>query len=256
MTDRLTASSTRGPDDAEHPRAPLPDSTAPRDQESARRLTAYIIAPIAVNIEPADAGRPWFAAEGQQLANRCHPLLVANQAGWFVQAPEDVEVRWTGRNDLGALRIRSRGPLVISNFGHGIVTWRLPYLFRTPPGWHLWVKGPANWPLDGAVPLEGIVETDHAAEPFTMNWKLTRRGTIHWQRGDPICQIVPFQTQDLERWQPAIVEQLPDDVRAPLESWAAQRVRDNESPGPYRARLSYRRAASIRRLSLRPFQRL
>src|SRR3712207_8402233 len=32
-----------------------------------------------------------------------------------------------------------------SHFGSGILTWNLPFLFRTPPGYNLHVRGPANW---------------------------------------------------------------------------------------------------------------
>lgn len=88
-----------------------------------------------------------------------------------------------------------------------------------------------------------------------MNWKLTRRGSVRWGRGDPICQIVPVRTDDLERWKPEIVDRVPSEVRSALETWATQRVRANTSAGPYRARLAYRRAASIKRLALRRFER-
>ena len=64
--------------------------------------------------------------------------------------------------------------MVSSNFGYGIVTWYLPYLFRTSPGYNLWVRGPVNSPKDGIVPLEGLVETDWAEATFTVNWKITR----------------------------------------------------------------------------------
>ena len=46
-----------------------------------------------------------------------------------------------------------------SHFGEAVLTFSLPYLFRTPRGVNLWVKGPSNWIKDGIQPLEGIVET-------------------------------------------------------------------------------------------------
>ena len=38
--------------------------------------------------------------------------------------------------------------LPASHFGSGILTWHLPLLFRTPPGYDLLVRGPANHPKD------------------------------------------------------------------------------------------------------------
>src|SRR5205807_231232 len=79
-----------------------------------------------------------------------------------------------------------------SHFGAGVVTFTIPYLFRTPKGVNLWVKGPTNYFKDGAAPLEGVVETDWAVSSFTMNWKLTRPGLpVRFARGEPICMIVP-----------------------------------------------------------------
>ena len=42
-----------------------------------------------------------------------------------------------------------------SHFGYGILTWTLPYLFRTPPDWNLLARGPSNLPKDGIQALEG-----------------------------------------------------------------------------------------------------
>ena len=42
-----------------------------------------------------------------------------------------------------------------SHFGNGILTWHLPMLFRTPPGYNLSVRGPANYPKDAVCPFRG-----------------------------------------------------------------------------------------------------
>ena len=80
----------------------------------------------------------------------------------------------------------------LQSFGGGVLTFTMPFLFRTPPGIDLWVKGPSNWIKDGVQPLEGVVETDWAVSTFTMNWKLTRPDlVVRFERDEPICMIVP-----------------------------------------------------------------
>ena len=55
-------------------------------------------------------------------------------------------------------------------------------------------------------PLEGIVETDWLPATFTMNWKLTRpRNTVRFERGEPICMIVPIPRGLAEQLQPKYV---------------------------------------------------
>jgi hypothetical protein len=85
------------------------------------------------------------------------------------------------------------------------VTWHLPLLFRTPPGYNLLVRGPANYPKDGASRLEGIVETDWASSSFSMNWKLTRKLIpVRFEVDEPICMIVPQRRAELEEFAPEL----------------------------------------------------
>jgi len=100
-------------------------------------LRAYRMVDEPLSIVPGVPSRPWMDEHPSGLAHRCHPLLIANQAGWVFLNPCDVDVRWNGRPRTRDLRVKEGGPAVISNFGGGIVTWRTPFLFRTPPGWHL-----------------------------------------------------------------------------------------------------------------------
>ena len=158
-------------------------------------------------IVTAPPQRDWMDATDQRFAYRCLPLVVANQAGWLILNPANFAVRWNGGPRLGDTRIWFRGSRretrIISHFGHGVLTFSLPYLFRTPRGVNLWVKGPSNWIKDGAQPLEGVVETDWSAATFTMNWKLTRpRHTVRFERGEPICMIVPIPRGLAESFQP------------------------------------------------------
>jgi hypothetical protein len=140
----------------------------------------------------------------EKFANRCLPLLIANQSGWLLINTETVRLTWDGNRDLDSVQVEYENepaaPMVVSHFGSGIVTWQVPYLFRTSPGWNLLVRGPANCPMDGLSPLEGVVETDWTASSFTMNWQLTRPGaTVTFQRGEPFAMVVPQRRGELEQ---------------------------------------------------------
>jgi len=146
---------------------------------------------------PAPKTRKWMGETQQRYAYRCLPLALANQAGWLICNPASFCVRWNGGRTVGDTTLVFDGAQpddrISSLFGHGTITFNLPYLIRTPPGVNLWVKGPSNWPRDGIQALEGIVETDWTSASFTMNWKLTRpHHLVRFERGEPICMIVPY----------------------------------------------------------------
>jgi hypothetical protein len=179
-------------------------------------LTAYLINPKPpIAIVTAARGRAWMDATDQSFANRCLPLMMANQAGWQLLNPYAFQVVWTGQASKESILMSYAADVVeplpaSSHFGHGILTFQIPMLFRTSPGWHLMSKGPANLPKDGIVALEGITETDWSVATFTMNWQITRPNkTIAFAIGEPFAQLIPIRTRDLETFEPNL---------APLES--------------------------------------
>ncbi|MBA4067926.1 MAG: hypothetical protein C0501_30335 [Isosphaera sp.] len=159
-------------------------------------FTAYELHPGAdTPLEPAPIARDWMDAAHQRHPYRCLPLVIANQAGWVLRNPAGFRAYWYGGPAKEDVELRFDGPRdnrIVSHFGSGVVTFTVPFLFRTPPGVNLWVKGPANWIKDGAQPLEGVVETDWLASTFTMNWKITRVCEwVRFDKGDPFCMLVP-----------------------------------------------------------------
>ncbi|UQA55827.1 DUF6065 family protein [Polyangium aurulentum] len=181
-------------------------------------------------IVPAPHARAWMSDTRDAFANRCLPLLIANQAGWLVLSSSAVRARWDGGDALGNLEVEHTDGeppfLAKSHFGHGILTFTLPYLFRTPQGFNLLVRGPANHPKDGASPLEGIVETDWCTATFTMNWKLTRPGLwVTFARGEPIAMLVPQRRGELEAFAPEIRGMYDDpDVARSYAAWRESRA--------------------------------
>ncbi len=184
-----------------------------------------------VSAEPAPRWRDWMNATEERWANRCLPLLVANQAGWVLLNPLTFTATWGGGDEASSLTLEyANGDVppprpVESHFGYGVVTWSVPYLFRTPPGYNLLARGPANWPKDGICFLEGLVETDWSASTFTMNWKMTRPDhPVVFEAGEPFCMIVPQRRGELESFEPEIrdISTDPETHRA-AETWAKGR---------------------------------
>ncbi len=219
-------------------------------------------------------GRVWMDATPGRFANRCLPMLIANQSGWLLLNPSPVLLTWDGSRAVSGVTVRALSDgasPAVSHFGQGIVTWHVPYLFRTPPGWNLLVRGPSNCPKDGIYALEGVVETDWAPETFTMNWQLTRPGLeVRFEEGEPYAMLVPQRRGDLEDFNP-VLRRLSEagDAAAEHRVWAASRQAFNqqvaarqvsEGPGWQREYFQGRRlggervAQHQRRLRLREFR--
>ena len=197
--------------------------------DSSPSLVAYPVDGLApMLLVPASSGRAWMNSTEHGSANRCLPLLIANQAGWWLLPDRVIEATWSGGHEQTALQLASSGrpPYPASSvFGHGVLTFHIPFLFRTTPGWNLLVRGPANQPKDGVCALEGVVETDWAVATFTMNWQLTRPGqVIRFDRDEPVCMIVPQRRGELESFRPRIAPLASDpETRHAYLEWAESR---------------------------------
>jgi LPS sulfotransferase NodH len=203
---------------------------APAPKRAARDLSlvAYDLnSAVSLPIEPAPPARPWMDAIPQRFAYRCLPLVIANQHGWLIRNTHRVTATWNGGARLEDLSVAHEmpQPYASSHFGSGVLTFNIGCLFRTPPGWNLAVRGPANWPKDGVCALEGIVETDWNRATFTMNWKLTRPGlAVTFEPGEPIAMITPVRRGEIERFDAVLQPLAADpDWQAGYQEWSRSR---------------------------------
>jgi len=157
-------------------------------------------------IVPAPIVREWMKPELPDLGQAWHSIVLANQSGWFVLADISVAANWNGGSAPSDIQIQADGiahfSRVSSCMGSGILTWTIPYVIRTPPGWNLLFRGPANCVKDGLIALEGLVEMDWIFDSLVFHWKFTRAGRCDFQRGEPVGMVVPQRRFDLEHFTP------------------------------------------------------
>ncbi len=172
------------------------------------KMTAYVVGPTkGWVIEPGGAKREWMEQTPFQGANRCLPLVIANQAGWIIRCPFQFKVTWNGNKTHDSITFdfsedeQRASRQVLSIFGFGIISFSIPWLFRTSEGVGLLVRGPTNYYKENMAALDGLVETDWAPYTFTMNWKIVKPRTPVWfRKGDPICMILPYPIAMLEQF--------------------------------------------------------
>ncbi len=132
----------------------------------------------------------------QQYAYRCIPMTAANTMGWELLSPSACEFLWDGLTPHTGIKSFVEQELPYrphSHFGSGIITWDLPFIFRTAPGYGLVVTGPSNHTKKHILALDAFVRTDWLPFPFTMNWKITEANqAIRFEYLEPICRIFPY----------------------------------------------------------------
>lgn len=180
------------------------------------KLIVYPLTQAPLPLRAAPSKRDWMDGTPESFAYRCLPLTIANSHGWEVLNPFAFSAVWTGRVEPSAVEIvfdepelaNAAGPPHVkpmAHFGAGVLTFELPMMFRTPPGWNIMVSGPINRPKDAVAPLSGVIETDWSPYTFTMNWLFTRPDApVRFERGEPIAHIMPQRRGLLERIEPEI----------------------------------------------------
>lgn len=186
-------------------------------------------------IVPGRPARDWMDATSDRFAYRCTPLAIANSSGWEILLPQNLTVHWNGGRLLKDLLVVGDDPnqpvdqLAVSAFGHGVLTFHPGYLFRTSPGWALSVRGAPNTIKDGIAALEGLVETDWLPFNFTMNWRMTRPGTVYFKKDEPFCFIQPVPHAALDQIQPRLRRFSEDPkLKASADHWRDARLSFNK----------------------------
>jgi hypothetical protein len=182
------------------------------------------------DIVPGRPQRAWMESFLERHAYRCLPLTMANTSGWDILCPVGFTAEWNGGPLAADIDIWPDHPhpdfhdLVKSHFTHGVLTFHPGYLFRTPPGWSMWVQGAPNHIKDGIQALQGVVETDWLPFPFTMNWHFTRPGKIRFEKGEPFAFITLVQDRALDAVQP-VMKRLDanSELRDQYDAWLRQR---------------------------------
>jgi hypothetical protein len=134
------------------------------------------------------------------FAYRCLPLTMANMMGWVIECPVTFTARWNGgKSHRDSIEFCFHDDnfnwpgIVMSHFGNGVITFQLPWLFRTNGRVGLLARGEPNTYKWNCHALEGYVETWWLTFTFTMNWKIVQPGLpVVFERGDPICFIQPY----------------------------------------------------------------
>jgi len=170
------------------------------------KITAYVLNNTYISLEPASSHRQWMDKTNEKFAYKCLPLAIANSMGWVMRSPIGFTATYSEGNLPNSISIQldedSKSEhyqnYVHSHFGEAVLTFQIPYLFKTSPNIQLLVTGPTNEFKDGITPLSGLVETDWASFTFTMNWKFTRENhSVRFNRGDVICTIIPTNLNDM-----------------------------------------------------------
>jgi len=155
-----------------------------------------------LRIEPPGVTRNWMSNTQDKYAYRCLPLNIANQYGWAVYLQDSVEATWNGDTELNldSIKITQKaGGLAASHFGHGILTFSIPFLVRLTRGYNLYITGAPNHHMNYVQPCSGIYEADWAPYSFTMNWRFTTPNkTAIFTPNDPICFIFPVEQNIIE----------------------------------------------------------
>lgn len=168
-----------------------------------------------LEIVPAHQQRQWMNEHPMEeqhdpdkiekgLANRCLPLLMANQMGWNVVNTRDFMATSTPDGRMlyhwEQPPPREGGPRPNFKVGN-LITWPSPWTFKTPPGWDLLILPPPNVHLPtGVTCLSALVETDHVPATFTFNWRVEPGLSVWIAAGDVVCRLLPYQTAELEQF--------------------------------------------------------
>jgi len=200
----------------------------PEEINSECWLKVFRLHPSGVGIEKANNKLNGDANEG--AVKYCGPYIHANQAGWWLTSPVDVDITYRGNGKYdekfyseyeplekfvikSSLRpndkFRDEGRTLIGKGNAAPEVYQIwtGCIFRTPPGWGLHVRTPINFTEVHRRPFwiqEGMLETDWMAYDIWINLEFhTVNQTVSLRRNmwPPLAQIIPVRRESYQsKW--------------------------------------------------------
>ena len=209
------------------------------------KLNCYLLDRPPFDIRPAPLSREWMDNSVDRFAYRCLPLNIGNSHGWEICCEDTIEATWDGGSYIEAIRITG-SKSAVTHFGSGVLTFHVPCVFRTDPGWNLMVMGPPNSPKRGIQALTGVIETDWAPYSFTMNWIFTEpHHTIRFEKGEPFCFFFPIPRGTVDNITPAFCDMRSDaELYEQHTAWIKSRhdfIKDLKDPNSEASKAKWQR---------------
>ena len=153
-------------------------------------------------IRPGVKDREWLNVKTSGVYDDL-TMNMACQSGWELLAPGDFTAEWKGNRETDSTLIHSSmkdAHLFHTGMGDGIFSIRTYYIVKTPPDYAILVTGAPNFFKDGAVQLSSVIESNWSHTSFTLNWKMTRPGTVKFKSGEPIGFITLIPHRQLDNY--------------------------------------------------------
>jgi hypothetical protein len=197
------------------------------------KLTCYQVDPQPAELVPGSPDREWMDRFSDRHPYRCLPLVVANTTGWALLSPVSFTATWTGGPRTEDIRLDPRwryaeGLLdrwAVSHFSGGVLTFHTGYLFRTDPGWDLWVRRPAQSCQGWHPAAHGRGRDLLAAVSFHDELALHAPGHDLVQEGRAVLLHHPIPHEPMDEMQP-IIKSIHDDpeLKRQYDAWGASRT--------------------------------
>jgi hypothetical protein len=159
----------------------------------------------------------------------CGPYSSANQLGFWVYPPVDMEIFYNGNSFSGTAEqysnedyfkikslIKSEDKVNIekwcdSNTGRTKFTWGeadknvvqiwTGLIFQTPPGYCLQIRSPINFPRENYHVMEAVLETDWMHYDIWINLICEPNKKISIKKDLPIAHLVPVKRESMNGWE-------------------------------------------------------
>lgn len=198
-------------------------------------INVWKLHPKSANIIPAE--KTLRGTANMDAIKFCQPYSLANQYGWWVFPPVDIDITWLGGREFDFQLLEPYSSvdhdLVVSLINprdgveadiekwcpaatgrskftwgaveDGVVQMWTGCIFETPPGVCLQIRSPINCPRRPFFVMEGILETDWMQYDIWMNLVFDKENElVKFRKNEwpPVAQLIPVRRDLIEKdWQ-------------------------------------------------------
>ena len=158
-------------------------------------VDAYFTSNNHAEINSPKINREWMDKTFESHAYKCYPISLANQLGWTISYPKDIEFIWDGISDASAehVKVLSGEEYVYTERANATISFKTGIRFKTEKNISLIHMPVPNYFLDGVQAFTTIINSSFYQFDFPCAMMITKPNKkIIIKANTPIISILPI----------------------------------------------------------------
>ena len=177
-------------------------------------VDAYFTSNNHAEINSPKINREWMDKTFESHAYKCYPISLANQLGWTISYPKDIEFIWDGISDASAehVKVLSGEEYVYTERANATISFKTGIIITTEENVSVLHMPVPNMFINGITPFTTLISTSFYRAEFPAAAKITKSyEKIIIKANTPVIALLPISLSEINNSNIKFHDSIPND---------------------------------------------